>query len=284
MRKNIPPILAVLGGLVGFGLRKWQLSTGFEPDTGLAIPGAPAATALILWSVLVALALLVLNWKEKDRLSLEQTFAAGRQNALFATAGVLAGILLLGSGGVEVVLYSVSRGNTLAAESQNQMSQAASLALPPLRILLCFGGFPAAALWVRSLVRGGEKSKESLCLLELCLLFCVWLTSDYQTRAADPVTLDYVYEVFAIIAGLLGVYYITGYSFQNGRPRRTLFFCLMGTYFSLVTLADRHELTDLLRYGFVVLFLTAHAVLILHHPSTEDAPAEDQNTEADENA
>jgi hypothetical protein len=284
MRKNIPPILAVLGGLVGFGLRKWQLATGFEADTGLAIPGTPASIALILWSVLVALALIALNWNQKERLDLEHTFAAARQNTLFVTAGLLSALLLLGSGGVEIVLYSVSRTTVLVSEGQNQMSRMATLALPPLRILLCLGGLPAVFLWIRSLYRGGEKSKESLCLLELCLLFCVWLISDYQTRAADPVILDYVYEVFAIIAGLLGIYYVTGYSFQNGRPRRALFFCLLGTYLSLVTMADQHSLADLLRYGFAVLFLTAHAVLILYHPSPEDAPAEDHNTEADENA
>ena len=62
-----------------------------------------------------------------------------------------------------------------------------------------------------------------------------------------------------------------------------MFFCLTGTYFSLVTLADRHLLADTFRYLFAVLYLTAHAVLILNHPPVEEIPAEAE-TEADENA
>ena len=116
--------------------------------------------------------------------------------------------------------------------------------------------------------------------LELCFLFCVWLISDYQVRAADPVVQDYMYEVFAIVCGLMGIYFVTSYSFQEGKPRRTLFFCLMGAYFSLVTLADQHSLTDIFRYGFVVLFLIAHAVLLLqeHPPAPEPEAAEETET------
>ena len=39
MRKEIiVPAVAVIGGGVGFALRRWGLDTGFEPDTGLPIP------------------------------------------------------------------------------------------------------------------------------------------------------------------------------------------------------------------------------------------------------
>ena len=148
------------------------------------------------------------------------------------------------------------------------------------RSALCFGGFLCTLLWLRALKRGEDKGKESLALLELCFFFCVWLVSDYQARAVDPVVFDYVYEIFAIVFGLLGIYQITGYSFQEGKPRRSVFFCLMGAYFALVTLADRHSLTETLRYGFLVLFLTAHAWMILN---TQPAGKRLAKTEAEKN-
>ena len=54
----------------------------------------------------------------------------------------------------------------------------------------------------------------------------------------------------------------------------------MGAYFALVTLADRHSLTETLRYGFLVLFLTAHAWMILN---TQPAGKRLAKTEAEKN-
>ena len=148
---------------------------------------------------------------------------------------------------------------------------------------LCLGGFPCTLLWARQLSREGEGRRESLLLLELCLLFCLWLISDYQVRAADPVVLDYVYEVFAIAAAVMALYYLSGYSFQTGKPRRTLVTTMAAAYFSMVTLADGHGLSDTTRLGFVVLFMTAHAALILSAPNeAEPEPEKVENAEESE--
>lgn len=277
-KRYLTPMLAVAGGAVGFGLRKWQLLTGFEPDTGLAVPGTAAAGALMGWTVLIALLLVALNRQNKERMGWDRAFAGARGNTVFMTAVILGAFLLLASAGAEAVTFSVTYQLTGGAELFG--ARMASAALPPLRIGLNLLGLPCVILWVRSLNLGGDKGKESLFLLELCLLFCVWLISDYQVRASDPVVQDYVYEVFAIVCGLMGIYYVTSYSFQEGKPRRTLFFCLMGAYFSLVTLADAHSLAEIFRYGFAVLFLTAHAVLLLqeHPPAPETEEAEETET------
>lgn len=273
MGKKIPPILAVAGGVVGFALRKWQLTAGFEAGTGLAIPGAPSALALVAWTAFIALAVSILGWNNKGRQSWEKAFSAGKGNAIYITAVVLGAFLLLASAGAEAAAWWANPGIALY-EGQSRLAQMAAKALPPLRILLGLGALPCVILWSREVYTGGEKGKESLCLLELCLLFCVWLISDYQRRASDPVVMDYLYEVFVIVCSLLSLYYLAGYSFQTGKPRRTVFFCLMGAYFALVTLADSHSLADLLRCGFSVLFLTAHAALVLNQPPVEEAPAE----------
>ncbi len=281
MRKNILlPTIAILGGLAGFVLRKWQLSAGFEPDTGLAIPGAPSAIVLLIWSALIVGSFIALCWQNKERLSWDQAFDAKR-NTLYLTAAILSAFLLLLSAGMEVINLSVVYHNSISADTWG--GRVAAAALPPLRIFLCLLGLPCVLTWSRNLYHGLDKGKESLPLLELCLLFCVWLISDYQVRAADPVILDYLYEVFAIVFSLMGLYFIAGYSFQTGKPRRTAVFCLMGVYFSLVTLADHHSAADLLRYGFAVLFLTAHAALLLEQHPAGGTPAEVE-TEANDHA
>lgn len=279
MRKNIPLFAALLGGAVGFGLRKWQLAAGFEPDTGLPIPGAPSAMILALLSVLAAAAVVVLILPNKARLPRELAFSAGKDNSLYLTAVVLSAFLLLLSAGCE--LFSFSSGYQTMMSGETLIARVAAAALPPLRILFCVIGLPCAVLWGRGVYRG-EELKERVSLLGLCFLFCLWLVSDYQVRAADPIIMDYVYEVFAIVCSLLGLYFIAGYSFQTGKPRRCVFFCLMGAFFSLVTLADRHTWAELARCGFAVLFLSAHAALILNQPPAPPEPETEEHAETEE--
>lgn len=280
MRKNILlPLLTLLAGAAGFGLRKWQLATGFEALTGLAVPGAPAAVVLAVFSAAVAALLFLLTRKGEKALSWDVLYAAGRQNSLAATALILSAVLLLASGGTELVAQSIN--GFLPASGDTPFARIASRLLPPLRIVLCVGALPCIFLWARALLRG-EGGTENLAVLEPCLLLCVWLISTYQLRSADPVIQDYLYEVLAIVTALLGLYFISGPSFGNGRPRSALLFCLLGTYFSLVTLADGHLLADALRYLFAILYLFTHALLILNHPPVEEIPAEAE-TEADEN-
>lgn len=271
MRKNVLlPGAALLAGLVGFALRKWELATAFEPDTGLPVSGVPATPALIAWTVLAAALFLLLTRREGEGRPFDETFSA-EGSPLYLTAFVVSAFLLLASAGAELVTYPVTIQNILPAEEGGSRL---ALLLPGLRIGLCALGFVCVLAIGQNLYRARGKGRESLALLGLCLLFCVWLISDYQGRAADPVILDYVYEVFAIITGLLGIYFLTGYSFQTGKPWRTAAMCLLGTYFSLVTLADRHSLADLLRYAFTALFLVSHAVLLLREHPAGEAPAE----------
>ena len=61
MRKEVlAPLAALVLGAGGFALRKWELATAFEADTGLPIDGAPATMALIVLSVVMAVVLALL--------------------------------------------------------------------------------------------------------------------------------------------------------------------------------------------------------------------------------
>ena len=113
MRKEILlPAVAVAGGGAGFVLRRWELATAFEADTGLPIPGAPATLALIALSVAMAAVLALLcRGKSPSFTGYDEAFQA-KGNTLYATAMVLSAFLLLGAA-VLMVLSFVQGTNTV---------------------------------------------------------------------------------------------------------------------------------------------------------------------------
>lgn len=282
MGKNtLIPALAVICGGVGYALRRWQLRAGFEPDTGLDIPGAPPAVALVVLTLAVAALLVALCWRNKERMDWRRAFPA-QGNVLFMTAMALAAFLLLGSAVLEVV--GLSGSFQMADHAETAYLRTVGRVIPVLRIAFSALGFPSVLLWGRALYRNDGKGEECLGLPALALLYCVWLVSNYQVQNSEPVVMRYLYEVLAVVSALMALYYLAGYSFQKeGKPRRATVLCLLGVYFSMVTLADAHSLAEICRYGFAVVFLTAHAALLLgEHPAGE--PVETEETEADENA
>ena len=259
MRKEIIlPVVAVVCGGAGFALRRWELATAFEAGTGLPIPGAPAALALAGFSVLTAAALALLCRGNYPAFSGYGPAFRARGNTLYAMAGILAAFLLLGGGALMLT------GPVLGGELVYTRLITGALAVAAG---LC------AAVTVRDNYRGAQVPKYSFRLLMPAYAFCVWLIAAYQVRAGDPVQLDYVYELFAIIAGLLGLYFIAGFSFDKGRCVPAVFFSLLGVYFSLTTLADEHDWATLALYGFTILYLLASSALLLYN-AARPAPVE----------
>ena len=129
--------------------------------------------------------------------------------------------------------------------------------------------------------KGLDRGKYSFTLLMPAYTCCVWLIAAYQVRAGDPVQLDYVYELFAIIASLLGLYFHAGFSFERGRVFWAGLFSLLGIYFCLTTLADQHDLATTLLYGFAILYLLSSTVTLLYNAGRPEllARAENDTTE-----
>lgn len=205
MRKEIVlPAATVAVGAAGFLLRRWELATAFEPDTGLHIPGSPATWALIALSAALAAALVLLcRGKYPDFAGgYDQAFQA-KGNTLYATAMILSAFLLLAAAG-GMVLSFLRRENTVVTRL--------------ILAALCVASFACVVATTRNNFRGEGKGKYNFTLLMPAYTGCVWLIAAYQVRAGDPVQLDYIYELFAIIAVLLGLYFNAGFSFERGKP------------------------------------------------------------------
>lgn len=292
MRKHIlVPAAALVCGAIGFFLRRWELSSAFEAETGLPIPGAPASLVLIGLSAAVAAAMLVLCLGPHSQFpgGYDQAFQAPG-SVPYVAAMVLSSFLLLGAGVLLILDLPTAYQEEAAQLALMHSGGSPLLAVLPraLLALLCLLSCPCILSTGQNNYRGEARGKLSLPLLLPGYVGCVWLITAYQRRAADPTQLDYIYELLAIIACLLALYFTAGFSFEKPKAARTVWASAMGIYFSAVTLADGHDLTSLLIYAAFILYLTANlAVLLLNdvkhryaqpepepEPEPEPGPAE----------
>ena len=294
MRKEIVlPSLAVGGGIVGLLLRRWELATAFEADTGLVTPNMPSTWALIIWSALLAAAFILLcRGKHRSFAGGYDAAFAAKGNTVYVTAMVLGGFLLLASAVLNYMGIPAAYAEAVAAARAGNAQGTPLFNVLPRAIL---GALAAVSFFCvlstgRNNYRGEGKGKFSFPLLAPAYMGCIWLIAAYQVRAGDPVRQDYIYELFAIISSLLGLYFMAGFSFERAKVFRSSLFSLLGVYFSLVTLADGHELYVVLLYGFCILSLTANVTALLANDarpeprarrshSEEEISAEDSETE-----
>lgn len=294
MRKEIVlPSLAVGGGIVGLLLRRWELATAFEADTGLVTPNMPSTWALIIWSALLAAAFILLcRGKHRSFAGGYDAAFAAKGNTVYITAMVLAAFLLLASAVLNYMGIPAAYAEAVAAARAGNAQGTPLFNVLPRAIL---GALAAVSFFCvlstgRNNYRGEGKGKFSFPLLAPAYMGCIWLIAAYQVRAGDPVRQDYIYELFAIISSLLGLYFMAGFSFERAKVFRSSLFSLLGVYFSLVTLADGHELYVVLHYGFCILSLTANVTALLANDarpeprarrshSEEEISAEDSETE-----
>ncbi|MCD7948246.1 MAG: hypothetical protein LUG13_08160 [Oscillospiraceae bacterium] len=246
MRKEIVlPVIAAAGGVAGFFLRRWELATAFESDSGLQITGMPATYALILLSaVMVVISLLLGRSKVPFQGGYYEAFDV-KGNWAFAVVNTVAAFLLLISGVLNLYGYVRHTHDSV---------------IRVLLGILCIITFVFVLVLTRDNLRRTGNGRFRFSLLVPAYNFCLWLICAYQERAIDPVIGDYVYQMFAIIASLLGLYFIASFSFGRGRVALTGILSGLGIYFSIVALADHTDAATKLLLGFAILYLLAGMV------------------------
>ena len=264
MRKElILPVTAIVGGAIGFFLRRLELATAFEPDTGLPIEGMPVTWALIALSAAVAVVLLLLC------LGVGKGFEGGYDQAFRARdaapymMGMTAGAFLTAAAGV-LLLLKLPR---LYAEASLETGGFPMFSLVPMVLLavLCLCSAWSMLMLGKNNYRGEEKGKYSAWLLIPAYTCCMWLIVSYQEHSGDPIILDYVYQLFSVIAAVLGCYFLSGFGFGRSRPAAAAFFSAEAMYFALVTLADAHEPAFLLLYAGCFFYFAASSVALLYN-------------------
>lgn len=258
----LPILLALAGGAGGFLLRRWELAAVFDAN-GLPVPWSAPSLLLIGLSVVLAAVFAVLlrrpNYRPADY---NEAFSAKNSwlyligMALSAAAILFAGVVGLRYGGYCSLLCKLTN-------------------------ILCLLSFVCilATAWSNF---QSKPLRFSLTLLVPGYTLCLWLVSAYQKQAADPVVLDYVYEMLAIICTLIGLYFSAGYSFGRPKFRRCALFSLLGIFFTLVTLADPHTTGDRLMLLFVLLYQLSHLIALLYHSFVAYTPTSAPSTETND--
>jgi hypothetical protein len=264
VKKYLLLILSVLGGIAGVFLRRAQLQHAFEEGSGLPIVGASSTLAIDLFSVLIALLLIFLTVslgrREGLRLGGAEALEAPSFPYLLCTSS--AGLLTAIGG----VIYLKS--SLLPTQEQNLLH-------------LVFGIFAlcaAGSLFLIGQHRFQGKSLEgSLALLLPAYSSCLWLMISYQRWARDPFVTDYMFSLFAIMAGMLAHYFMASYGF--GKPQFTPFVvcALLSVYFSMITLADGVSLEEASLLSAQILYFIPTVFVLCSNRGAGDTGPHDGN-------
>ena len=258
MKKQISILLtALLGGGLSFVLRLLQNRTGFEPDTGLPIPGS--VFALVLPAVLAVLAVLTAvlcralpSEKEDTPLSFPDYFQA--RDTLTPTLLVTGAFLWLLSGGLELfTALAYRQGLALRLLTADGMfSPVLSMLSGVLTVLSALTLFPVISACRadgrQAASAPDRRTLNSNLLLVPVAALALRLVLVYRKDSVDPSVSAYYVELLALSALILSLYRTSSFGFHCGRTRRFAVYSLWALFLSIATLADGHAPTDALLY------------------------------------
>ena len=223
-------ILGVCFGAAGFALRLLQNRTGFEPDTGLPVPGNIPALALPVLLVLAAVVLYLAACRTLPQKAEEPFEVRFRLDDKGGLTAVLAGRCIMAASGVMDLLEAV--GGSAAAVSADGME-----------IVATGTGGSGVAIGVLSVVSGvclaagtilcRRKNTPPLIFLAAPVCLLARLILVYRLRSTDPVLADYYLEILGLMFLILATYRLSGFAVQAGRPR---IFTLYGEAVVILTL------------------------------------------------
>lgn len=244
-RRFLLPLSALLGGLLAFILRFLQNVTGFESDTGLAIPGNLPGMALIALLALLSLWCFLLSRRQPAAVSSDFANLFSTEDLRPLTL-VISGIFLMALSGALELLGAVSAGSTLypvmSADglsflplSSGSFSVKGQLLLGLLILVSACSLFPVAAACRR---REAPRPVPGTCLLlpVVCLTLRAGLL--YRAVSINPVLAAYYVELLATVVQILAFFSLSSFAFQAGKPRRFSFTAALSVVLGLAALGD----------------------------------------------
>lgn len=242
MRKTeLLPLLALAAGAVGFAIRRWNVTAAFEPS-GLATPGHPSTYALVSFTVVAAVALILLarllrGKKETDGSALTYAQAFRLPGVVSLILSVAAAFAYLGAGFLTLRDYMLQRTQALLTPEAGF-----GLQLSITGLLMALFSLAACVSMIFLAARNykGYRGDGSFSLAPLVPAFfaCFWLIDAYRVKAADPVVLAYCFHFLAIMTVMLAFYYSAALSYRSPRQGRALCLSLLAVQLCLTALGD----------------------------------------------
>ena len=209
-------LFALSSAFTAAALRRWQLLSAFEEDTGLPMPGAQASVVLTCVLVMAAAWFAILAVGQPLSKRPEGSGQAQRWDLVFLDAGdpvypilvVLAAFaalaaapFLLGTGLGQWQVYQ---------QVKAQLAQGIDAQLPTNNGMLAMGTAAGALLSFLGLLqmgrdglRPGRRGKGGFSAALPGIAGCVWLMESFRGHAANPVQWDYAPLLLAIVCGML---------------------------------------------------------------------------------
>lgn len=275
MKKNLVlPVVAVLGGAAAFVLRLLQNRTGFEPDTGLPIPGNIPALALSgLLAVLAAVLCILVRKLPKDAepgAVFPQDFStADSRLLLLPVTGVLL-IALSGLADLAQGLGILPAGVPYPADVYALTSNAEVLfsgfsqkILLPMGILSLASAVGLFLAVMSCHPREGRRQAPGTVLLITPAVLVVRLVLTYRVDSVNPALERYYVELLALVFLTLGFYRLSSFAFLSGRTRRFALYTVPAVVLSLAALADSGTASQSARLLYLGGALTLLGFLLL---------------------
>ena len=258
------PLTAVLGGAAAWVLRLLQNRTGFEPDTGLPVPGDLAGWALVLLLIGLGAALLASSrlypQEENPGPALPRHFST--ENAALLTVP-MCGVFLVGLSG----LADLAEGLGLLTEMKSfsrhaiyAVLRAGGLGFTP-RGQLLMGALDLASAAALFLVLSGcrRRERETLRKLPAAITLIpvgalvIRLVLTYRIDSVNPSLSMYYVELLALVSLTLGFYRLSSFAFQAGQTRRFSLYAGASAVLCIASLADGSAYLSsmLLLFGFL---------------------------------
>lgn len=254
-RYAVFPILALGGGCAAFILRLLQWCTGFEPDTGLPIPGTPFG----ILTAVVALLVTALCFLLRKRLPAEKEDSPLFPDGFSTTdAGLLtvvvAGVFLMAAAGLADIAAGMGVQGLPGMGALSPAGRREQLILGALTLVAAACLFPAVPACRR---RQGESPRPFNGALLLAPVVClvVRLVLLYRQDSANPVLAAYWVELLALVLVILALYRLAAFAYGAGRTRRFTLYAVPAILLCLAALADG-GLSSILFNGGAALTLT----------------------------
>ncbi|MDY3282321.1 hypothetical protein [Dysosmobacter sp.] len=264
MKKYVSILFTALaGGGLSFVLRLAQNRTGFEPDTGLPIPGSGFALAVPVVLAALAAATAVLcrglpSEKEDTPGTFPDYFQA--RDTLTPTLLVTGAFLWLLSGGLELFTALAYRQGLVLGlvTSDGLFSPVLAILSGGLTLLSALALFPIIA----ACRTGGRHTSSGVSrrplnsnlLLVPVAALVLRLVLVYREDSVNPSISAYYVGLLALAALILSFYRASSFGFHCGRTRRFAVYGLWALTLGVTALADsRSPASALLTLGGILL-------------------------------
>ena len=228
-------------GIFGAFLRWIQVLNISEPDTHLVKLGSPWSYALVIFFLLFTV-LLILWIRSFRAMNFPQKFpdVFSRELPIYSIASYAIGAIMA-LGGVLSILHALSLSGTI------------------FDIVLGFFALVCAISASTFILTANKReNKGSGVAQSVIIIFflCFWLIAAYKFSASDPVYWNFAPKLLAISATILAFYFIEGFVFNKPKPLLSLFFCQLGTFLCIITLADSYPIGEqLITIAFAMMML-----------------------------